>query len=90
MKYMLLLGGLLGFVGVFIVGLSVGKEPLTALTEASIGSFVCGLLFMWVAQIWIRNVRQMLMEKRQAAVAAMAEAEERRRRDAKERGSKPV
>lgn len=90
MKYMLLLGGLFGFVGVFVVALAVGKEPLAALGQASVGSFLCGLLFFWVAQIWIRNVRQMLMEKRQAAVAAMAEADERKRRDAKERGSKPV
>ncbi|MDQ8202549.1 hypothetical protein [Pelagicoccus sp. SDUM812003] len=87
---MMLLGGMFGFVGMFVVGLAVGKHPLSALTQASVGSVAGGLLFFWVSGIWIRNVRQMLMEKRQAAVAAVAEAEERKRHDAKERGSKPV
>ena len=90
MKYMMLLGGLVGFIGMLAIGLAVGKEPLTALGQASLGSIGCGLLFLWIGQVWIRNVRQMLMEKRQAAIAAMAEAEERKQRDAKERGSKPV
>jgi len=90
MKYMMLLGGMLGFVALFGIGLSVGKSPLAALVQASIGSMVCGVLFSWIGNIWIRNVRQMLMEKRQSAMAAMAEAEERNRKDAKERGSKPV
>ncbi len=90
MKYLMLLGGLLAFGSVFIIGLLVGKSPLAALTQASIGAVAGGLLFMWVGQIWTRNVRQMLMEKRQAAIAAMAEADERKRQDAKERGAKPV
>ncbi len=84
--YLMLIGGMIGFASVFLIGLAVGKEPLSALAQASVGSFLCGLLFLWIGKIWIRNVRQMLMEKRQAAVAAMAEAEERKRRDAKERG----
>lgn len=86
----MLLGGLIGFGSVFLISLATGKPVLSALGHASAGSVVCGLLFLWVGQIWIRNVRQMLMEKRQSAVAAMAEAEERKQRDAKERGSKPV
>ncbi len=90
MMYAMLMGGMLGFVSIFFIGLAVGKEPLSALGQASIGSFLCGILFLWIGQIWIKNVRQMLMEKRQAAVAAMAEAEERKQRDAKEHGSKPV
>lgn len=90
MKFMMLLGGLVGFVGMLVIGLAVGKHPLSALTQASLGSIACGLLFLWIGQVWIRNVRQMLMEKRQAAIAAMAEAEEIKQRDAKERVTKPV
>ena len=90
MKFSLLLGGLLGFAAVYMIAISVGKPPMTALFQASIGSIAMGMLFRWVGLIWIRNVKQMLMEKRQAATAAMAEAEERRQREAKERGSKPV
>ncbi len=90
MKFALLLGGLLGFVVVFATGLSVGKDPNKALLEASIGSVVVGLLSRWLGMIWIRNVKQMLMEKHQAAVAALAEAEERKQRDAKGNASKPV
>ena len=74
----------------FATGLSVGKDPSKALFEASIGSIVVGLLTRWLGMIWIRNVKQMLMEKHQAAVAALAEAEERKSRDAKEAASKPV
>lgn len=90
MKYFMLLGGLVGFASLLLVGLAVGKSPESAMVEASLGSAACGLLFLWIGRIWIRTVSQMLMEKRQSAIAAMAEAEERKRRDAKERGSKPV
>ncbi len=90
MKYMMLLGGLIGFVGMLLIGLAVGKPLLSALGQASLGSAACGLLFLWVGQIWIRNVRQMLLEKRQSAIAAIAEAEERKQRDAKDRTRKPV
>ena len=87
MKFALLLGGFLGFVAIFATALSVGKNPSRALLEASIGSAIAGLLFRWWGMIWIRNVKQMLMEKQQAAIAAMAEAEERKKRDAKEMAS---
>lgn len=90
MKYMMLLGGLLGFIGMLLIGLAVGKPPLSALGQASLGSIACGLLFLWIGQIWIRTVRQMLLEKRQAAIAAMAEVEERKQRDTKDRSRKPV
>ena len=90
MKFGLLLGGLIGFVAVFAVALLVGKNLLTALTQACMGSVAMGLLFRWVGRIWIRNVKQMLMEKQQAAIAAVAEAEERKQQDAKEHATKPV
>lgn len=90
MKFALLLGGLLGFAVVFATGLWVGKNPSKALLEASIGSVFIGLLSRWLGMIWIRNVKQMLMEKHQAAIAAMAEAEERKQSDAKDQASKPV
>ncbi|MEM9160511.1 MAG: hypothetical protein AAGB46_15800 [Verrucomicrobiota bacterium] len=91
MKFSLLLGGLLGFVTVYAIAFSVGKSPMTALFQASVGSIGAGLLFRWVGLIWIRNVKQMLMEKQQAAIAAMAEAEERKHKDAtKESVAKPV
>ncbi|MCH6255845.1 hypothetical protein MLD52_04755 [Puniceicoccaceae bacterium K14] len=87
MKFALLLGGFLGFVAIFATALAVGKNPSRALLEASMGSAIAGLLFRWWGMIWIRNVKQMLMEKQQAAIAAMAEAEERKKRDAKEMAS---
>ncbi len=90
MKFGLLLGGMIGFVSVFSVAMLVGKGPMTALMEACLGSVVLGLLFRWVGRIWIRNVKQMLMDKQQAAIAMVAEAEERKQQDAKEHVTKPV
>ncbi len=90
MKYATILGGLVGFCTVFIAALLAGKSPIMSLVQASIGSFAVGMLFRWVSLIWIRNVKQMLMEKQQAAVAAMAEAEERKRQEAKDTAVKPV
>jgi len=84
MKYAMLLGGLIGFGGVFATALAAGKTPIGSLVQASCGSIAIGLLFRWLSIIWIRNVKQMLMEKQQAAVAAMAEAEERKRQETKE------
>ena len=84
MKYAMLLGGLIGFGALFATALVAGKTPIESLVQASCGSIAVGLLFRWVSIIWIRNVKQMLMEKQQAAVAAMAEAEERKRQEAKD------
>ena len=72
------------------MALFAGKTPAESLFQASIGSIVIGILFRWVTSIWIRNVKQMLMEKHQTAVAAMVEAEERKRQEAKEQSAKPV
>ena len=91
MKFALLLGGLCGFGLVYATSILVGKTPTVALVQGCAGSAAAGLLFRWVGIIWIRNVKQMLMEKHQAAVAALAEAEERKQRDAaKESAAKPV
>ncbi len=90
MKFAMLLGGLLGFSVVYVMGIVAGKAPTESLVQASLGSVAAGLLFRWIAIVWIRNVKQMLMEKHQAAVAAMAEAEERKRQEAKDQATKPV
>lgn len=91
MKFSLLLGGFCGFGLVYGTAILVGKSPTSALVQGCIASMVAGLLFRWIGMIWIRNVKQMLMEKHQAAVAAMAEAEERKQREAaKEKAAKPV
>ncbi len=90
MKFAIALGGLIGFTAVFATALWSGKSPTECLVQASIGSVVLGILFRWIAHIWIRNVKDMLMEKHQTAVAAMVEAEERTRQEAKEQPAKPV
>ena len=90
MKFAIILGGLIGFTVVFVMALLSGKTPTECLFQASVGSVVLGILFRWIAYIWIRNVKEMLMEKHQTAVAAMVEAEERNRQEAKEQAAKPV
>ena len=90
MKFAIILGGLIGFTVVFVMALLSGKTPTEGLFQASIGSVVLGILFRWIAYIWIRNVKEMLMEKHQTAVAAMVEAKERNRQEAKEQAAKPV
>lgn len=90
MKFAIALGGLVGFGVVYVMALFAGKTPAESLFQASIGSIVIGILLRWVTSIWIRNVKQMLMEKHQTAVAAMVEAEERKRQEAKEQSAKPV
>ena len=90
MKFAIALGGLVGFGVVYVMALLAGKTPAESLAQASIGAIVVGILFRWVTSIWIRNVKQMLMEKHQTAVAAMVEAEERKRQEAKEQSAKPV
>ena len=90
MKFAIALGGLVGFGVVYVMALLAGKTPAESLFQASIGSIVVGILFRWVTSIWIRNVKQMLIEKRQTAVVAMVEAEESKRQEAKEQSAKPV
>lgn len=90
MKFAIALGGLVGFGVVYVMALLAGKTPAESLGQASIGAIVVGIMFRWVTSIWIRNVKQMLMEKHQTAVAAMVEAEESKRQEAKEQSAKPV
>ena len=73
MKFLLLIGGSLGFALVFFGGWIVGREPLSSVTQASFGCLAGAILFRWLGNTYARGVRSVLFE-REAASRARSEA----------------
>jgi hypothetical protein len=69
MKFMLLIGGSLGFALVFFGGWIVGREPLLSVIQASFGCLVGAVLFRWLGSTFARSVRTMLLEREAASRA---------------------
>lgn len=67
MKYLLLIGGLLGFSLVFIAGSMAGRDPLSAVIEGSIGCLVAAMLFRWLGNIYEKSIRTVVRERETAA-----------------------
>jgi hypothetical protein len=67
MKYMLLIGGLLGFSLVFVAGWMAGRDALTAVIEGSIGCVVAAMLFRWLGRIYQQSVRAVVREREAAS-----------------------
>lgn len=78
MRYLLLVGGSLGFALVFASGWRVGRDPLSVVMEASFGCLAAAFLFRWLGMIYLRSVRTMVRERatasRQSTGAGEAEA----------------
>ena len=75
MKYLLLIGGSLGFALVFIGGWIVGREPLSSVTQASFGCVAGAILFRWLGNTYARSVRTVLLEREAASRARSAAPE---------------
>ncbi len=73
MKYLLLIGGLLGFGLVFLGGLMAGRESLPAVIEGSLGCVVGAVLFRWLGNVYQQSVR-ITVRERETAARARAEA----------------
>jgi len=69
MKFMLLIGGSLGFTLVFLGGWMVGREPLQSVAQASFGCLAGAVLFRWLGNTYARGVRTMLLEREAASRA---------------------
>lgn len=67
MKYLLLIGGLLGFGLVFVAGSVAGRDPLSAVIEGSIGCVVAAMLFRWLGSIYEQSIRTVVRERETAA-----------------------
>ena len=66
MKFLVLLGGSLGFTVVFAGGWFVGRDPLSNLIEASFGCLIGAVLFRWFGNLYLQSV-QTVMREREAA-----------------------
>jgi hypothetical protein len=67
MKFMLLIGGSLGFALVFLGGWIVGREPLLSVVQASFGCLAGAVLFRWLGNTYARSVRSILLEREAAS-----------------------
>ena len=69
MKFMLLIGGSLGFALVFFGGWAVGRDPLSSFIQASFGCLAGAVLFRWLGNTYARSVRAVLLEREAASRA---------------------
>jgi hypothetical protein len=76
MKFMMLLGGIIGF-GIGIgFGLAESSPGPEALWRAAAAALVGGVLMRWWGRVWVRSLRQAQQDR---AARAAAEAEEARK-----------
>ena len=72
MKYLLLIGGFLGFALVFLGGWIVGRDPLSSVIQASFGCLAGAVLFRWLGHTYARSVHTVLLEREAASKARAA------------------
>lgn len=74
MKFVFLLGGLLGFLCAAAAGWWAGRTSDRVLLDAAVGALIGALLFRWFWTVLLEALRQTLAARQQAAVAAAAAA----------------
>jgi hypothetical protein len=74
MRFIFLLGGLLGFFLAALTDWLMERAPDRILLDGAIGALVGGLLFRWLWTVLLRGLRETLVARQEAAVAAQAKA----------------
>lgn len=72
MRYIFLIGGILGFALAGFSSWWADCGPDRIFLDASLGCLVGAMLFRWLWQVLLRGVRETLVAKQQAAAAAEA------------------
>lgn len=74
MKYLMILGGLLGFgIGLIFGWIQESSWP-SILWRASVAAYVAGLLLRWWGRIWMQGLRQAHLEQAAARTQAKTSA----------------
>ena len=64
MKFVVCLGGFLGFTLVMAAGLFAGRRSPSLLLEASLACLLGAILFRWVHRMFLRQVQAALLQQR--------------------------
>jgi hypothetical protein len=67
MKFLVLIGGSLGFTVVIAGGWLVGRDPLSNLVEASFGCLIGAVLFRWFGNLYLQSVQTVIREREAAS-----------------------
>jgi len=70
MRFVFLLGGLLGFFLAAFTGWLMERAPDRILLDGAVGCLAGALLFRWLWTVLLRGLRETLVARQDAAVAA--------------------
>ena len=63
MKNLMILGGMIGFVGSGILGWMAREETLWILVKASLATCAGGLMLRWWGQLWLSSLKIAVQEE---------------------------
>jgi len=63
MKNLMILGGMIGFVGSGILGWMAREETLWILVKASLATCAGGLMLRWWGQLWLSSLKVAVQEE---------------------------
>ena len=63
MKNLMILGGMIGFVGSGILGWMAREETLWLLVKASLATCAGGLMLRWWGQLWLSSLKVAVREE---------------------------
>lgn len=74
MRYVFLLGGLLGFSLAAGTALLAERGPDRILLDGAVGALAGGLLFRWLWNVMLAGLRETMVARQRAAAAELAKA----------------
>ena len=72
MKFVFLAGGFSGFLATAGASLWAGHEPDRVLFDGAVGCLAGAMLFRWFWTVLVRGIREVILQRHAAAVAAAA------------------
>ena len=63
MKHLMILGGMIGFIGSGILGWMAREETLWLLVKASIATCIGGLMLRWWGHLWLNSLKVAVREE---------------------------
>jgi uncharacterized membrane protein YeaQ/YmgE (transglycosylase-associated protein family) len=67
MKFIFLVGGLVGFLTSAIAGIAAGRDPGAMLLDAMLGAVIGAFLFRWLWTVALGGMRETIIARQRAA-----------------------
>ena len=78
MKNLMILGGMIGFVGSGILGWMAREETLWILVKASLATCAGGLMLRWWGQLWLSSLKIAVQEEMEQETMKTDDSDQKR------------